>query len=116
MDSAKYNSGRLRERARLERRVREADDAGGNEVSWAVVASGIPIALRPLSSRERIYAASNQNATTHEIVMRYRRGMTTDHRLVLEPAGTRVFAITGYVDVEERHRWLDISAIEGAAP
>ena len=116
MDRAKYNAGRLRERMRLERRVRTADSAGGYVTEWTTVASGVPVSLEPTSARERMYAESLQQERTHRIVMRYRSDITTDHRFVLEPAGSRVFAVHGVVDVEERHRWLEITASEGTAP
>jgi len=111
MKCCDYHAGMLRQRVRLERLTLTPDGAGGYASAWQAVAT-LRAAVIPTASSERYYGQRIEGDTTHRIICRYYPGgvQQTD-RIAFDG---RYFAIRGVIDIEERHRWLQISAIEGA--
>jgi len=65
--------------------------------------------ISPLRGRERIEAKKIQSKVTHRIIMRYIKGVTTEHRLLL---GDRVFEIDAVLNKDEQNSELEIEAVE----
>ncbi len=85
-----------------------ADDGGGFTESWVAVAT-IFADLSPISGGERVEADRLTGSVTHEVVLRYRAGVSPAMRF---REGTRIFQIIAVIDVEEQHRWLQCSCEE----
>lgn len=98
----------LRHRVRIERPERAADGAGGWNVTWTLV-DEVWAAMWPRMSSEQFALDRVAGKATHDIWMRYRRGVTPGMRITI---GTRVFDILGALDVRERRRWLKCIAEE----
>lgn len=105
------NPGQLNRRIVLESPVETPDDAGGAirdhgaaETLWASVT--------PLSAREQFEAAQRGANVTHRIVMRFREGLSTRHRLRL---GAHLFRIVSWRDPDGSARFVEIAASERVA-
>jgi SPP1 family predicted phage head-tail adaptor len=106
----------LRERVTLEVRSLPSDGMGGGTLTWSAQLTNIPAAVIPLSARERLFGMQLEMPISHRIVVRYHADWITynaDCRIVLDT--TRYFNITQVIDVEERHRWLEMLAMEKVA-
>lgn len=94
--------GDLRHRVRIERPVRAPDEGGGAVIAWALEAE-VWAALKPLSGTEREEADRLVGRVTHELVARYRPGVTPEMRVMF---GLRAFDIRAAIDFDEKRRWL----------
>jgi SPP1 family predicted phage head-tail adaptor len=92
----------LRHRLVLEELQREDDGGGGFAENWVMVAE-LSAALNPIGGGESVEADRIAGRLTHEIVLRYRDGVTPSMRF---RKGTRLFHIVSVIDVEERKSWL----------
>lgn len=101
-------AGRYRYAATVQRRTGERDDSGGLLDNWIAFAS-VRLGLEPLRGREFNSAGRVSAETTHLIYMRYLTGLTPDMRILF---GTRIFDIQAIIDIDERHRDFEITAIE----
>ena len=104
----------LRHRVVLEAEAPAPDGGGGQGDPWAAATTiaTLRASITPLSGRERLHAQQLEAGVTHRILLRYRPGVTARQRLRF---GDRLFNIRAVIDVEERHRWLEILAEEGVA-
>lgn len=105
------NIGVMRVRLTLQQESLAPDTGGGNSLSWSNI--GIYWAeLAPLSGREDVQGEKLTGRLTHRISMRAEVAVTTAMRFLY---GVRTFNIRSVKNVEERGRFLDILAEEGAA-
>lgn len=94
--------GALCHRLALEAPVSTPDGAGGSHVAWAPLVT-VWAALHPATGDEREAGDGLAGRVTHEIVIRYRGGITPDMRFRNE---ARVFDIRAVIDPSERRFWL----------
>jgi SPP1 family predicted phage head-tail adaptor len=105
--------GELRHVVEYQEAVSTPSKTGTPVKTWHTLWTG-PAAVRPLSARELQYAGGTEAQTTHRLTIRYRTGVKHTGRFLL--AGTdRVLNIASIADLEERHAWLVIQAIEKSA-
>ena len=67
--------------------------------------------IRPLSGRELLWAREIVADVTHNVELRYLKGILPKHRILYQDmygGQTRVLNILAVMDDEERHRWLDL--------
>src|SRR5689334_11747542 len=100
------NFGDLRHRVTIQQPTYTTNNLGERVPGWSMIGRAW-VALNPVIGREVELARTFAATVTHKITMRYRAGLTPNLRLVL---GSRIFAINGIVDLEERHRWLNVFA------
>lgn len=87
----------------------EQDEGGGLvRAPWGGVITTW-VNIRPLGAAERARRSSTQMETTHLITCRYFSQISSKMRI--EYSG-RVFRITGFVNVNDSNRKLEIDAIE----
>lgn len=81
----------------------------GEEVSTETIIHECWAAVEPLAGRE--YFTANQTAAeiSHKVTCRFTDKVKSDHTIIF---GTRRFDVTSIVDVEERHKTLEIMAKE----
>jgi SPP1 family predicted phage head-tail adaptor len=106
--SGDIHIGDLRTRLTLEAPSRAADGGGGASVTWSTVAS-VWASVRPTGGGESYALDRVAGRVTHEIVLRYRSGVTPEMRL---REGTRVFEIRAAFDPDQRRHWLKCLAEE----
>ena len=109
-------AGKFRRRWTLEKRNREADGQGGfqtptGEDEWLPVAK-VWLKVKPIGSRESFFAQQIAPTQTHEIRMRYRKGITQEMRFT---RGTRILHILGKSITDEEKREIVIRAEENPA-
>ena len=99
-------SGRLRHQVKIQ--VPVHPDAWSSDESWVDYAT-VWASIEPLRGTE-FFAARQTNAeVSGKVVMRYLAGVKPDMRIL---HGSRTFEIVSVVDVEERHRELQIMVNE----
>ena len=99
---------RLRHRVTIQQPVKTVNARGGRTKSWADVWT-VWAGIEPLSAREIEQNHQLEGEAEVRIVMRYRRGITTDMRIKY---GDRYFKITGILDPDERHKELRLYVVE----
>ena len=102
------NAGQLRHRVTIQQLTRVEDEGGGYAEVWADVAT-VWAAIKPMRGNERYEAQQVQSTLTHKVTIRYRAGIKPQMRLLY---GNRVFNIEAVIDIEERHRWLELLCSE----
>jgi SPP1 family predicted phage head-tail adaptor len=104
-------SGVLRNAGMLQDRSKVRDpDTGDQSTVWIDVRK-VRFSLEATGGREIEVAGQVRAQSTFQIVMRWIPGVKTTMRILCEG---RIFNITNINDVENRHRELDITAIEGS--
>jgi len=101
-------SGRLRHRVTIQQPVVAVNGYGERITTWSTVAV-VWAAVEPLRGREFFDAEQVQAEISHRVVLRYRSGLTTTMRLLHL---TRVLHIGTIIDVDERHRELQLMCRE----
>jgi SPP1 family predicted phage head-tail adaptor len=102
------NPGSLRNRVTIEAKGGTVDGLGGRDVVWTGVAT-VWANVEPLEGSEATRAMQQGIRQPHRIRMRWRDGVRTSQRLTMDD---RVFNIRSVVDVDLRHRELEIVAEE----
>lgn len=102
-------SGTLRHRIQFLKDMGTVDDGGSVPPDFQPTGNVVQCSVTPLSGGKQYFAQQEQSRVTHSIVMRYRPGIDPHWRIQW---GTRVFTIERVIDVEERHRKIEISAAE----
>lgn len=98
------NPGNYRHKITIQERLTGQDSYGAPMESWTDLATAWA-SIEPLSGRE-LYAAQELNSEINvRIKMRYRPGVLSSMRILY---GTRIFDILAVVDIEERHRVLEL--------
>ena len=81
----------------------------GVSSTWATQST--PFAyVKPISGNERWQAMKLEANTTHKIYIRYESGLLESDRIIFD---SREMQIRAIIDLEERNKWLEISAEEG---
>ena len=100
--------GAMRHRVAIQENIQTPDSQGGFTESWGTIAA-VWASIEPVKAYERFQAAQLETPISHKIMLRYRTGVTTAHRILY---GTRVFNIKGVINVDEAGAFLRIEAIE----
>jgi len=103
--------GKLRHRITLQEIIKTDDGYGGIVETWKDIAT-VWAAIEPLKGTERYQAQQVQSELTHKVTIRYRAGIKPQMRILY---GNRVFDIEAVIDVDERHRWLELLCSEVVA-
>lgn len=102
-------AGELRHRIQFQENIGTGGEGGSIEAVWRPIGNPVPCSVTPLSGGKQFLAMQAQSRVTHIIAMRYRGGIDPHWRILW---GARVFEIERVIDVEERHRKIEISAAE----
>lgn len=102
------NAGQLRHRVTIQQLTRVEDEGGGHEENWADVAT-VWAAIKPMRGSERYEAQQVQSTLTHKVTIRYRAGIKPQMRILY---GNRIFEVEAVIDVDERHKWLELLCSE----
>lgn len=102
-------AGDLRRQVLLQRREVAQDDYGQRSITWVDVATTFA-EINPLSGRELELAQAIKAEVSHTITIRYRPNITSALRVVYQG---RYFNIHAVMDVDMRHRTLELSCSEG---
>ena len=107
-------AGQLRHTVVIQAEGPTTDAGGGQTDPWASPATVATVRakIEPLTGFERLRALQLEASVSHKITIRYRGGLTAKHRLKF---GARVMNIRSVIDIEERHKWLEILAEQGVA-
>jgi len=101
-------SGKLNKRVEIQRATK-TDDASGTPVeTWAKLAD-VWAQLKPLRAREIVQEGQVQGDLTHQIRIRYYRGLTRKDRIKF---GTRIFNLVEVINVDERGQMHELLAKE----
>ena len=101
-------TGRLRHRVTIQQPVVAVNGYGERITTWSTVAV-VWGAVEPLRGREFFDAEQTQAEISHRVVLRYRSGIDSTMRLL--HLG-RVLHIGTVIDVDERHRELQLMCRE----
>lgn len=101
-------AARLRHRVTIQSPVAAVNGYGERITTWSTVAV-VWAAVEPLRGREFFDAEQTQAEISHRVIMRYRTGMESTMRLLHL---TRVLHIGTIIDVDERHRELQLMCRE----
>lgn len=104
-------SGDLRHRITLQQKQLTKDQEGIATENWVDVAT-VWAAVEPLKGREYFQAAAVNAENTVRFRIRYRQGITSAMRVVYNG---RVFNINSVIDVDERHREIQLMCQEVVA-
>lgn len=104
-------AGRLRHPIIIERKVRVADGAGGESVTWSVI-NNLKASIDPVSGSERFHSQRIQASITHRVLFRWFDGFRSSDRINFNG---RFFNVVFIRNLEERNRYFEVSAIEGVA-
>ena len=107
-------AGELRRRITFQRRSTTQDASGQQSASWSDIVT-VWAGIESISAREQMAAQAVQSEVTHRIKVRYRIELaspmnSTTYRILY---GTRVFGITGAMNINERNRMIEMMASEG---
>lgn len=108
MSPRPLSAGHLRHRVTIQTPTLSDDGRGGKTSSWGTHAT-LWARVTPVSAREAFAAGQMQGAITHRVVSRYATGLSTKMRIVW---GSRTFLITGWRNIEEDRRILQIDCVE----
>jgi SPP1 family predicted phage head-tail adaptor len=98
--------------AELQRKIATRTAAGGTNVSW-LTERDVFCSVKGLSADMKLEAGAREPQITHEIIARQENDIDATKRLLV---GTRTFMIDGIPeDIDERHRFVRIMAVEGVA-
>lgn len=107
--------GSLRHLVTLQSPTKTFDTDGGYTEAWAPLSpSQVWASIKPATARdlERAVAGTVQAAASHLVAMRYHSGVTTKTRIIW---GTRILAVQGVQNVDERNAELVLACEEVAA-
>jgi len=102
-------AGDLRRQITLQSRSTTRDTFGEPALTWTNVAT-VWAAITPLSGRELELAQAMNSEISHQVQIRYRSDVTSAMRVVYQG---RYFNILSVMDVEMRHRELQLMCSEG---
>jgi SPP1 family predicted phage head-tail adaptor len=86
------NAGELRHRVQIQEQVVAQDSSGAVTVTWEDFGTPVWAKIAPLSAREFVQSASDQNKVVARITVRYRDGILPSMRIV---HGSKYYNITG---------------------
>ena len=91
------------------------DILGGQANVWTspTIVTTAKASIEPIRGGEIWKAQAVQSPVSHRITINYRSGIKHQHRIRFEDRGTtRLFNIKSILDIEERHKILEILAVE----
>lgn len=100
--------GELRKRIELQSPVDTIDSYGQATRSWSTYAT-VYAAIVPSSGQENTIAEAMQVQQTHTITIRYRSDVAATHRALFSG---RQLNFQFVRNIDERNRWLEITATE----
>lgn len=100
--------GELRKRIELQSPVDTIDAYGQATRSWTTYAT-VYASVVPASGQENTIAEAMQVQQTHTITIRYRSDVAATHRALFN---SRQFNFQFVRNLDERNRWLEITATE----
>lgn len=106
MSCCKYKAGDLIHPVTFQAKTFTPDGMGGSVVSWSNVIATLA-KIEPISAREAYLYDRRQSEVTHKIIVRYSSLINNELRIVF---GGKVLEIEGVLNLEERNRWLEITA------
>jgi SPP1 family predicted phage head-tail adaptor len=105
--------GTMRHRIALQNSTPSGDSRGGSSLSWAT-ADTVWAEVKPLSGSEALRGMEMQDRITHRITIRFRDDITINAKSrVLW--GSRIFNIRSVRNIDERGKYIVMSADEGVA-
>lgn len=106
-------AGALRKRITLQQRDTTVVD-GQQALTWTTVAT-VWSSIEALSARELFAAQAVQSEVSHVITVRYRPELADPKAVAAMRAvyGTRIFNISGAMNLDERNRTVQLMASEG---
>ena len=104
-------AGQLRHRVIIQANTISTNSFGAASDSWATDKT-VWAAIWPMSVKELTSGARNDMLVTHRIRIRYQTGITAAQRVLY---GSRVFNITGIININERDETIDFTAVEEPA-
>ena len=104
----KVTVGDLRHRVTIQATTAVQDSSGSYPESWSDVAT-VWARMRPISGREFFAAEQAQSEVTHEVTIRFRRGISPANRLLFDG---RVFDIGAVINADERNEWMILYCTE----
>ena len=104
--------GQMRTRLYLESSTETRTSDGGVVEAWT---PDTPIwaRVRGLRGRELFSAQQINPQTSHKLTIRYCKGLTSGNHL-LNKDGARIFNIQSVIDIDERHREMELLCTEVA--
>lgn len=103
-------AGLLRHWLTLQNPTTVPDGRGGFTPTWAALSpSPVKGSIESIPGSQRAIAGTVLAGTTHVVTMRYHSEVTTKTRILF---GTRVFAVTGLANIDERSRELRVECAE----
>jgi SPP1 family predicted phage head-tail adaptor len=96
-------AGELRTRVVIQEPVRTGSGTGGR-VEWRTLAPAWAD-IRPVRSTDRTQEGHFQAVRLARVTIRYREGIKSKMRVAI---GSRILEIVSVIDVDERHRQLDL--------
>jgi SPP1 family predicted phage head-tail adaptor len=102
----------LNKRIELQKVAESADSGGFGDATptWSHFRNA-SAKIETTGAREFYRASQTFSQMTHLLTIRYLKGLTTKHRVKY---GTRIFGITGIINVNEDNRWLRLACLEAA--
>ena len=97
-------AGELRQRITFQQPVKADDGYGGHVVSWANLVA-VWAKVEPISGREFFYAHQISVEVTHRVKVRYLITINESMRIMY---GGRILEIESIIDMDERHKFLEI--------
>ena len=94
--------GQLRTRMHIQQVTETRTPDGGIAEAWSPFAQ-VWAKVQGLRGRELFAAQQVQATTTHKVTIRYCRGLTSKHRMLIGQDESRVLNIESVVDVDEKH-------------
>lgn len=95
-------------RVKLQTITRTADSQGGFTEAWADTVS-LWAQIKPMKAYEKYQFAQNATPASHEIMIRYRAGVTNKMRFEYD---SRYFYIKEVLNIDESNSYLKITAME----
>lgn len=102
-----FDTGRARHPITIQQKRRVDDGAGSFVETWT--GWGIDRArVLPISAAEQIRAGMQEHTTTHLVEIRYRPGVTSDMRILMNNERERSFEIMSVINPEEANVTLQL--------
>lgn len=109
-------SGEMRHTLTVEQQATTQDSMGGQSTAWSTLLT-VRGAIAPMTAAERISSQALATDVSHQITTRY-------HPAFIDPLanatrriryGSRIFAIRGTLNIDERNKVITFEASEGVA-
>jgi SPP1 family predicted phage head-tail adaptor len=101
-------ASRLRHRIVIEQVTRVSDGTGGVTDNWSTFTT-VWASIEPVSANQILFSEQLQQRITHRIFVRYLTGLSSDMRVAFD---NRTFRVISFRNIEERKKFLEISALE----